>query len=372
MGLRDKASKIDFGALGRLANPVDGESSVVQPSNAGSADAKKPKTAPGAMMAFAGDQRSELLKENEVLREQAGRAAELETRLDETLGELKGWDGAKATRRIDARLVSRSRFANRHARSYQTADFETLKAEIASAGGNVQPIKVRPIRRQEEAKEGEAQYELVFGHRRHEACLQLGLPVLAVVDNVDDRALFEEMDRENRSRKDLSAWEQGTMYRRALEEGLYPSNRKLADAVGIDLTNLGRALALASLPDAVVAAFSSPLDLQFRWAAPLTKAYQADPSGVIARAEEVRSLSKPLPAKEVFHRLTTAEAERGSTVLPPVLKEVFVDQRRAASLRLNEKGSIVVTFEPNIVPGHSVAKLGELIAAFCADIAKVA
>ena len=38
-----------------------------------------------------------------------------------------------------------SAWANRHDDSYQDADFLALKADIAEAGGNVQPIKVRPL-----------------------------------------------------------------------------------------------------------------------------------------------------------------------------------------------------------------------------------
>jgi ParB family chromosome partitioning protein len=93
----------------------------------------------------------------------------------------------------------------------------------------LQAIKVRPLK-----PGGEFKYEVVFGHRRHRACLELGLPVLAVVDNLGGVELFVQMDRENRSRKNLSAWEQGMMYLRALENGLFPSNRQLAEKVGVD------------------------------------------------------------------------------------------------------------------------------------------
>ena len=47
---------------------------------------------------------------------------------------------------------------------------------------------------------------------------------------VSDHELFSAMDRENRERADLSPYEQGTMYRRAVDEKLYPSNRRLAEA----------------------------------------------------------------------------------------------------------------------------------------------
>ncbi|MFD2274834.1 ParB N-terminal domain-containing protein [Undibacterium arcticum] len=84
----------------------------------------------------------------------------------------------------------RQKWANRISDSFTSADFLALKEEITQAGGNVQPIKVRPL-------VGVAdRYEIVFGHRRHRACLEAGLPVLCLIEAVSDQELFKEMDRE--------------------------------------------------------------------------------------------------------------------------------------------------------------------------------
>src|SRR5689334_7013152 len=163
---------------------------------------------------------------------------------EEATADVGQWGQANPTELLLPGRIRPSRFANRHESSFQGADFEALRTEIKEAGGNIQPIKVRPLAK----PEGDVRFEIIFGHRRFEACRQLSLPVLAVVDSVDDRTLFAEMDRENRARKDLSPWEQGVMYRRALNEGLYPSNRKMAEALGVDLGGLGRTLMLADLP----------------------------------------------------------------------------------------------------------------------------
>jgi len=296
MSLKDKASKIDFTSL--------------MPAAAPNPEAAKPKTAPGAMMALANDQRSELLRENELLREHAAKAAELEGRLVDAVAELQTWEGAKATRLLDASAIKRSDYANRHPSSFNSPAFENLKREIKEAGGNIQPIKVRAI-----ASPGDGpEYEIVFGHRRHEACLQLGLPVLVFVDNLDDRALFEEMERENRERADLSAWEQGVMYARALDRGLYPSLRQMATAIGVDPTNLSKALVLGRLPESVLQAFASPLDLQFRWATAFKAALENDLSGLEARAAKLRASRGAMNPKDVFAALISPQAAAGLAV----------------------------------------------------------
>jgi ParB family chromosome partitioning protein len=218
-----------------------------------------------------------------------------------------------------------------------------------------------------EGGDGRQRYELVYGHRRHQACLELGLPVLAVVDNLDDRSLFVEMDRENRGRKDLSAWEQGMMYQRALDQGLFPSNRKLAEAVGADLTNVGRALYLANLPEAVLSAFPSPLDLQYRWATPLKEALEADLEAVETRASEIRSTAPRPSAKEVFELLVAPKKDGGSTVLPPPPVEVQIAGKRAATVQLTARGGATVTIEPGLIGPARVQALADLVEKFLAS-----
>jgi ParB family chromosome partitioning protein len=233
----------------------------------------------------------QMLMVNSLMKESNEKLAVLEAR-------LKQFEGALPVRLIKADQIVASRWANRVDESFVSADFQSLKEEIAQAQGNVQPIKVRPVSATDEG------YEIVFGHRRHQACKELGLPVLALVDTVNDQELFKEMDRENRTRADLSPWEQGRMYRRALDEGLFSTLGELSKEIGVDKGNLSKALRLAELPDAVVQAFRSPLDLQFRWAKLLSDAIEQDESGVLARARAISAEpAKSRVAKDVLEKL---------------------------------------------------------------------
>ena len=357
MGLKDKAAKLDFSGL-----PMVGTSQTVRTTHTPEGG-PRPKTAPGAMMAFANDARSELLMENEELRARALKADELQGNLNDALNDLQQWNDAKATRLLDPERIVRSQFANRHALNFSGFEFEQLKAEIRDAGGNVQPIKVRPLA----SSDGVVTYEIVFGHRRHEACRQLGLAVLAVVDNLDDRALFVEMDRENRARKDLSAWEQGVTYRRALDKKLYPSNRKLAEAVGVDLGAVGKALALAALPDEVVSAFASPLHIQFRWAKPLSDALSADRNGVLARARELKNQPRKIGARQVFERLIALD-EKGVEPFNPLTPiQIEIAGKRAATVTIAAKGGATVTIEPAHINPENAQLLADFITEFLAQ-----
>lgn len=200
------------------------------------------------------------------------------------------------TKLLDPQSVQPSRWANRHPSSFEGSAFDQLKREISGSGGNVQPIKVRLER---------DTYEIVFGHRRHRACLELGLPVLAtVVQAMDDRTLWQEMERENRARTDLSPFEQGRHYRVALDSGLYPSIRRLAEAVGVDVSQAAKVIRIADLPSDVLAAFRSPCDIQVNWATKLHASIERDPDGVRKRARKLGGLDPAKrPPKQVFAAL---------------------------------------------------------------------
>lgn len=325
-------------------------------------DASKAKTAPGSMLQFMTAQ-SAAVKEAESLRER-----------------LSGFEGALPTRKLPATAVRVSTWANRHDDSYQDADFLALKADIAAAGGNVQPIKVRPVtvtvalagRAGQGAAAGVGpsnppgggvSFEIVYGHRRHRACLDLGLPVLALVEDLGEQQLFVEMERENRARKDLSAWEQGMMYARALDQGLYPSNRQLAQAIGRDLGDIGKALSLARLSLAVVQAFHSPLDLQYRWAKPLADAQQRDPEGLVARARALKPQASKRSPKQIFEALV-ADAAPAAAALPADIG-VRVAGKQVALVSSDGRGHTVVRFAKTL-PLDRRQALAQALAQFMA------
>jgi len=292
------------------------------------------KTGPGELLAFRGQM---LAAEGEL------------ARLKEA---LQRYDGSMPTRKIDAAQIHPSRWSNRHDASFTNADFIRFKADIAQAGGNVQPILVRQV------EEGVAKFEIVFGHRRHRACLELGLPVLAVVttEPMSDMELFAAMDRENRERADLSAWEQGAMYRKALDEQMFPSQRRLAEALGLSHTWVRKAIAVADLPEPVVECFRSPLELQFKHAEQINEAMILDRKGVLRRAEKLR-LSARMPASSVVSTLVGKNIGGTETS-----QEIRVAGKVVGKIGWDARGQATIRLQPGILHSENVAALMEAIA----------
>jgi len=291
-----------------------------------------PKTGPGQMLAFMG-QKAEADGEIKTLKERLSQYAD-----------------SMPTKKIDCAEIEASSWANRHADSFRTAAFLRLKDDIESAGGNVQPILVAP------SMGTGAKYKIVFGHRRYNACKQLALPVSAVIYDakMEEKELFTTMDRENREREDLTAYEQGKMYRMALDEGLYPSARKLAEELGVSHTWVNKSLAVADLPVPVVECFRSPLDIQARHAGVLGAAMVRDSRGVLKRAEKLRDLK--LPAGQVVDGLlgSKGEPKQGKSA------SVQVDGKKVGSIELGNK-AILIKLDPLQLDAEKAKGLQKLI-----------
>ncbi|MBS0449450.1 MAG: ParB/RepB/Spo0J family partition protein [Proteobacteria bacterium] len=252
---------------------------------------------------------------------------------------------------IDPRQITLTRWADRHPDSFSSQAFAELKQEIESAGGNVQPIKVRPVRGAAAEQPEGPRFELVYGSRRTRACLELGLPVRAVVDeNVDDQALYVQMQRENRGRSNLSAWEQGVSYHKALNEALFPSARRLAEQIGLDHSNVAKALRVAELPQEIVGAFRSPVDIQFRWAVALDKAYQQDPDAVLSAARLLAGRSPKPAAAEVFRCLTEAVSAKGKAKAKEASRAFVIADGKKGVIRAGKGGAVTVELPRGVLP----------------------
>ena len=324
-----------------LATTADLAAALDEPKSTGGGDgvkASQPRTGPGQVLAA----REAMLT--------------MQTEIEEMRRRLEHFDGSLPTIRIDPQKVRTTRWANRHETSFAMPAFARLKESIALSGGNAQPILVR------QAEQGV--YEVAFGHRRHRACLELGLPVLAVVWNcpMSDVDLFLSMDRENREREDLSAYEQGVSYVAAIEGGLFPSQRRLAETLGVSHTWVRKALMVAQLPAAIIGAFASPLEVQPKHAEAVRDALDRDPNAVLRRAEQLRHGDLRLKAGQVVARLI------GLNNCAAVAGSLDVEGRVIGTWRREGQRRAVISIDLGAVNAESASAIGDAVAATLASM----
>lgn len=194
---------------------------------------------------------------------------------------------------LDPKIVHVSPFHGRHDDLLRDASMRSLKNDVAR-GGNLIPVLVR----QTAAYRGTDvifEYELVYGRRRLQACLELGLPLQAVVRQMSMTDAFLAMMAEASS--NWSAFELGVSLKRALDAGLFSSQRRLAEACRLEHRFVVTAIAIVALPPVVLQAFKSPTSISASALGALVIALERDAEDVIRRAKRLANAERLTSAK---------------------------------------------------------------------------
>lgn len=158
------------------------------------------------------------------------------------LGRLEQLTGsALSVREVDP---ARVRVWELQGRLQAALDERSVADLIDSIGmhGQTTPAIVRPVR-----DDPQAEFEVIDGSRRRFACARLGLPLKAIVAELDDRNAALLTETADASRKH-SAFETGLKWRHWLERGLFETQESLAQWLQVSAGDLSFKLALAELP----------------------------------------------------------------------------------------------------------------------------
>lgn len=139
-------------------------------------------------------------------------------------------------------------------------DHAALMASLRDHGQQV-PVLLRPH------PVDDNRYEVVYGRRRVRALRDLGLPVKAMIRDLDDRALVIAQGQENSARKDLTFVEKANFARQMRDAGY--DRKAICAALHVDKTQISRMLSVAdAVPLAVIEAIgAAPSVGRSRWLA---------------------------------------------------------------------------------------------------------
>jgi ParB family transcriptional regulator, chromosome partitioning protein len=148
---------------------------------------------------------------------------------------------------LDAHLLDPSFVRDRV--DEEEADFAAFRQGI-SERGQLQPILVRPH------PDRPGRYMIVFGHRRARAARELGLPVRAVVKEIEEINHIIAQGQENSRRADLTFIERSLLARKLTE--MSQSKDTIKAALTIDDTTLSRMLSVVeTIPLPLIEAIGS-------------------------------------------------------------------------------------------------------------------
>ena len=169
--------------------------------------------------------------------------------LDSLLGPKSSDSGAERREGLSMlplTVLSASRYQPR--KIFDDNEMSNLAASIKE-NGVLQPILVRPT--DEVDKFGAPKYEIIAGERRWRASKIAGRKVIPVViRHLNDQQALESGLIENIQRDDLDPIEEGTGYKRLMDEFSY-TQENLAKIIGKSRSHIANTLRLLSLPKSI-------------------------------------------------------------------------------------------------------------------------
>jgi ParB family chromosome partitioning protein len=257
---------------------------------------------------------------------------------------------------LDPKRVRFGPIANRDERSLTTKDeaFAELKADLAASGQEF-PIKVRAVE-----GDPEHDYEVVAGHRRLRAALDLdrekpeGFPVLALLDEqtAELKSIALKMFRENKVRKDLTPYEYGRMFQKWLDAGVFRTQGEIAAATNLSQPTVSVYTAVFALPREIHQAFGDPGQISLRWVQELSKALKSREAETLKRAKDIARMN-PRPTADTVYEMLIAPGEADTAVSA----QRRGSPTRSESFKLNNK----VIFTLGRKEGRFAVKLGKVI-----------
>jgi len=181
---------------------------------------------------------------------------------------------------VDPKNCVRWKFADRS--GFEFGDIFGLSQDILK-NGQVEPVILR------NNQDAESQYEVIAGSRRWKACLEAGIPLKGIIQDLSDEQAAIVQIKENQHFP-LCDYSKGIHYAKLVKESKIP-HTQLADSIGCSKAKLENFLAFEKVPQPIWDAVSNLSRVSSRTAATiyaLSKKGKEYVAALIELADEIR------------------------------------------------------------------------------------
>jgi len=193
-------------------------------------------------------------------------------------------------------------------------------------------------------------YQIIFGRRRHLACLKLGLKLLVIKkDSLSLQEAIACQDAENKYRKDISNYSNAILYKKLLITKAFKTEKELAEKLRISPSSLNELMTYTKLPQEIIRNISNIHTLSVYMAAKIVRLLAED--------------------KSLLSKIIAISPEIGKTINTPsklesILKkneESKVDVTRRTKIVYDENHNKIFTFKIDHKGAPSIVFHKELI-----------
>jgi ParB family chromosome partitioning protein len=188
---------------------------------------------------------------------------------------------------------------------------------------------------------GNIKYEVIFGRRRHAACLKLGLQFLVIkkdIPNIQEAISFQEA--ENRARKDVSNYSNAMLYKKLLEDRIFLDERELSEKLGMSLSKLYDIMAYSKIPEDIIQALPDIHKLSNNMAIKIVALIKSFPEEKSRIKNMAPAIGVTITSPGMLERnLRSAQSEKEAPVKRTAKTYKSLDGRKLFTFKINHRGS---------------------------------
>ena len=197
-------------------------------------------------------------------------------------------------------------------------------------------------------------YEIIFGRRRHLACLKLGIPFLAIRKNIPNiQDAIATQDAENKFRNDVSNYSNAILYKKLLGDKVFNTERELADKLRISPSSLNDLMAYAKIPHDIISKIPNIHGLSkhivVKMVQLLNKSAKNNEKILLIASQIGKSISSPAKLEQIIDGEMSLKAKtKSQTFVSKTGAKLFVlksDSRGLPSIVLNKNISALIDMD---------------------------
>lgn len=266
---------------------------------------------------------------------------------------------------IDPKECEPWEYANRL--SNEMGDMDELIQSIKE-NKQLQPALVRAHPKPHDA----IRYEIIFGRRRHEACLKLGIPFLVIrKQSLDIQQAIASQDAENKLRKGVSNYSNAILYKRLLNDGVFKTEKELAAKLGMAISSLNELMTYSKIPSDIVQVIPDIHNLSISLAIKINSLVNKSKKfhdSILCIAPQIgKTITSPVKLEMAIENL---QHHSNSPAKQPNISKIIksLDGRSLFTYKYNHKGVPCIVLDKNLATHIDANDLCDYVKNYLAKI----
>lgn len=199
-------------------------------------------------------------------------------------------------------------------------------------------------------------YEIIFGRRRYEACLKLGIKLLVIKKDISDtREAILLQDAENKLRKNVSNYSNSLLYKKLIQDGVFFNEADAAKKIGIPFQTFNDLMTFSKIPNEIARLIPNIHTLSIAIARKIISLLNESNENHAQLVRYAKHIGESIKSPAALEKMLKNNGDIQKIQIPARFVQTL-DGRRLFSINANHKGKTQLILDKNLEKNHKFDK----------------